>query len=380
MASIIPKRAGRPKPWLVQWREPGTKKQKWQAFKTKGEAEDFRDTVSTDLRRGTYQSLKPIPFKTWAEDWLERRRPIVSPNTAVQYEWAVGRLNAAFGMMPIQNLRAEQIETWQAKLLQDGKIGRRSVQIIRTTLGMILADARKKGYLYANPMEMVERFEVPKRELQYLNAEDIRNLCHEVGLMYGTLFLTMAFCGLRIGEALGLQWPDVDFDRARLFIRRQVIWRRAKDCRSGESTWIFAEPKSEAGARVVELPSGLLQILLAYREEQNGSPNPHALVFCTSQGTPLEDGNVRRRHFKPALARLGLPEVRMHDFRRTFIALHVEAGTHPKLVQTRAGHSDIRLTMDTYGKMAGEMALQPEQMDRLDGLVAKALPEFGKQE
>jgi len=380
MASIIPKREGRPKPWLVQWREPGTKKQKWQAFKTKREAEDFRDTVSTDLRRGTYQSLKPIPFKTWAEDWLERRRPTVSPNTAVQYEWAVGRLNEAFGMMPIQNLRAEQIETWQARLLQEGRLSRRSVQIIRTTLGMILADARRKKVLYANPMEVVERFKVPKRELRYLTVEELGVLCKAAGRLYGVLFLTQALCGLRIGEALGLQWPDLDFDRARLFIRRQVIWRRAKDCRPGESTWSFAEPKSAAGARVVELPSGLLQILLAYREEQNGSPNPHALVFCTSQGTPLDDGNVRRRHFKPALARLGLPEVRMHDFRRTFIALHVEAGTHPKLVQTRAGHSNISLTMDTYGKLAGEMALQPEQMDRLDGLVAKALPEFGKRE
>lgn len=90
MASIV-KRAGRPKAWLVRWREPDTKKQKYLAFRTRREAEDFRDTVSTDLRRGTYQSLKPVPFITWAQSWLDRRRPAVSPNTAVQYEWAVGR-------------------------------------------------------------------------------------------------------------------------------------------------------------------------------------------------------------------------------------------------------------------------------------------------
>jgi len=379
MASITRKREGRPKPWLVQWREPDTKKQKWQAFKTKREAEDFHDTVRTDLRRGTYQSLKPIPFKTWAEDWLERRRPTVSPNTAVQYEWAVGRLNAAFGMTPIQNLRAERIEAWQAKLLQEGKLSRRSVQTLRVTLGTILADARRKKILYANPMEAVERFKVPKRELRYLTVEELGELCKAAGRLYGVLFLTQALCGLRAGEALALKWPDLDFKGGLLFIRRELIWRRRKDCHPDETRWLFKDPKSEAGKRAVELPSVLVPFLLAHQEQQNGEPNPHNLVFCTGEGTPMDGRNVRRRHFQPALKALGISGIRPHDFRRTFVAMHVEAGTHPKLVQTRLGHTDIRLTMDTYGKLAGEIALGVEQAARFNGLAVKALPEAGSE-
>ena len=49
--------------------------------------------------------------------------------------------------------------------------------------------------------------------------------------------------------------------------------------------------------------------------------------------------------------------------------MHVEAGTHPKLVQDRVGHSDIKLTMDVYGKLAGKMALQ-EQAARLDSMAS----------
>jgi hypothetical protein len=66
--------------------------------------------------------------------------------------------------------------------------------------------------------------------------------------------------------------------------------------------------------------------------------------------------------------------IRQHDFRRTFIALHVEAGTHPKLVQDRVGHSDIKLTMDLYGRIAGKMTLAEEQEARLNALANKALP------
>lgn len=66
--------------------------------------------------------------------------------------------------------------------------------------------------------------------------------------------------------------------------------------------------------------------------------------------------------------------VRQHDFRRTFIALHVEAGTHPKLVQERVGHSSIALTMDVYGKIVGQMEMAQVQEERLEALAAKALP------
>ncbi|MCI0410496.1 MAG: site-specific integrase [Acidobacteria bacterium] len=385
MASIV-KRPNRPKPWFVFWREPGTKQQKARAFDTKKEAEAFHDQVRQDIRHGTYQPLKPIPFKEWAEGWLERHKAFVGPKTAAIYEWALQvHLIPQFGPTPIQSLRAEQIETWQARLLDrkpgtqaNGKpakaLSRRSVQMLRTTLGAILKDARKKGHLYANPMEMVERFAVPKRDLRYLSVEQLKGLCEKVGSVYGVLFLTLGLCGLRMGEALGLQWSDLDLERGRLFVRRQVIWLRKKDCKAGEPRWGFAEPKSEAGKRVVELPPVLVPFLQAHRAQQNGAAGEHGLVFCTRYGTPLDGKNIRRRHFEPALKELGIAGIRLHDFRRTFIALHVEAGTHPKLVQARVGHSDIRLTMDTYGKLAGEMPLGAEQATRFNGLATKALP------
>jgi hypothetical protein len=60
--------------------------------------------------------------------------------------------------------------------------------------------------------------------------------------------------------------------------------------------------------------------------------------------------------------------------RRTFIAVHVEAGTHPKLEQDSVGHSDIRLTMDVYGKIAGKMKLGADEEARLNALASIALP------
>lgn len=371
MASII-KRPDRPLPYFVYWREPVTKAQRSKAFKRMKDAEDFRDTVSTELRQGTYTDRRPVPFSTFAADWLTRTRPAVSPNTAALYEWATTKyLVPGFGLTPIQSLTAECIERWQAELLAAGKPGPRSVEICRTVLGTMLKDARRKGRLFVNPMEAVRRFDVPKRELHYLTAAQVKELCEKVGRVYGVLFLVLAFCGLRIGEALGLEWPDLDLSRRRLFVHRQAVWLRKRDCQEGKPRWRLVEPKSKAGVRVVEIPGPLVPFLAAHRATQNGGPNPLGLVFPSEDGTPLYPGNVRRRVFTPALTALGLTGIRPHDFRRTFVALHVEAGTHPKLVQERIGHSDIKTTMNVYGALAGKMQLGEEQAARLDSMASE---------
>ncbi len=125
---------------------------------------------------------------------------------------------------------------------------------------------------------------------------------------------------------------------------------------------------------MVEIPTPLVPFLVAHLEAMSGRLNPLDLVFPSEEGTPLYPKNVRRRHFDPALKALGITGIRQHDFRRTFIALHVEAGTHPKLVQDRAGHSDIKLTMDVYGRIAGKMTLAKEQEARFNALASQALP------
>jgi hypothetical protein len=97
-------------------------------------------------------------------------------------------------------------------------------------------------------------------------------------------------------------------------------------------------------------------------------------VFSSQTGTLLYPKNIRRRHFLPALQALGIVGVRQHDLRRSFVAIHVEAGTHPKLVQERAGHCSVTLTMDTYARITGRMMLAPEQEARFEALAVKALP------
>ena len=371
----VEKREGRKLPFLVGWRDPATKKMRWKSFKLRRDAEEYCDTVSTELRQGTYVDRRPLPVKTYATDWLTRTQPTVTDATHALHEWAVNNyIIPAFNLMAIQALLPDRLERWQADLLRVPTLGPRSVQIIRTTLTTILEDARDKGYLFRNPMEKVKKFDVPERPLSFLLPAQVKALCETVGRFYGMLFLVMAFCGLRIGEATGLQPADLDLVQGLLFVRRQVVWRRKNDLRPGEPRWAFRPPKSKAGVRVVQIPAPMCPLLAAHLESLAGHPNPLGLVFPSETGTPLDRRNVRRRHFVPAMKALRIAGVRQHDLRRSFIFVHVQAGTHPKVVQEQVGHGTFKLTWDVYGKMAGKAQLSPEQKTRFDGIATASLP------
>jgi site-specific recombinase XerD len=77
----------------------------------------------------------------------------------------------------------------------------------------------------------------------------------------------------------------------------------------------------------------------------------HDLVFATEIGRPLEGGYVNER-FHRAIARAGVPDLRVHDLRHTAATLLLTRGVHPKIVQEMLWHSTITLTFETYSHAA----------------------------
>jgi integrase len=83
-------------------------------------------------------------------------------------------------------------------------------------------------------------------------------------------------------------------------------------------------------------------------------------------GTRMGPRNLLR-HFKIALKKAGLPEIRFHDLRHTAASLMLMQGTHPKVVQERLGHSQISVTLDTYSHLLP--SLQAEAAEKIDELI-----------
>lgn len=142
--------------------------------------------------------------------------------------------------------------------------------------------------------------------------------------------------GLRQGEALGLQWTDVDLDRGLLSIRRTrsrpryehgcspLCGKSPGHClQRVRSNSDLGETKSEAGRRTIGLPDELVAILRAHRDQQDTDRMAARQlwaggdwVFTEVTGTPVNPVTDYNR-WKALLKRAGVREARLHDARHT---------------------------------------------------------------
>ncbi|MFC1957715.1 tyrosine-type recombinase/integrase [Chloroflexota bacterium] len=89
------------------------------------------------------------------------------------------------------------------------------------------------------------------------------------------------------------------------------------------------------------------------------------LLFSDLEGKSLLPDTVTHAWIK-LVRRTGLKGIRLHDARHSHASLMLKAGTHPKIVQERLGHSSIQITLDTYSHVApGLQEAAAESFDKL---------------
>jgi integrase len=99
-----------------------------------------------------------------------------------------------------------------------------------------------------------------------------------------------------------------------------------------------------AGKRVVVVRA-VIRPALAHHLATFTASQADALVFTSSMGAPLRDGNFRRRVWGPALAQVGLSETHFHDLRHTGNTLTATAGASLRELMDRMGHSSARAAL-----------------------------------
>jgi integrase len=214
---------------------------------------------------------------------------------------------------------------------------------------------------------------VPRVELVVPSAADVERL-FSLSTPLAPLWTLLVGSGLRLGEALGVRWLDVDLLARSLIVR--VSLRpipRAFRPEAIKGTWThqrlkLVEPKTASSRRTIALPSFVVRALLAHRARQTQMPaNILGLVFTTPRGTPLDQRNVSRA-FAADCSKAALPHLRLHDLRHVAASLMLAQGASLDDVKRVLGHSSIALTSDTYGHLVeGRSRDVADRLDRLFG-------------
>ena len=322
-------------------------------FKTIGsskkDAEQKLEEIMSEINTGRYFEPKESTFEDFTKRWIEDYAMMsVKPSTLRNYRDAVRcHFNPAFGKMQLARIHETDIRRFIAKTRQTRKP--KTVNNFLVMLKTMFKHAKRWGYIRENPAWDIEHVQDVHQEMDFLTPDEVRGLLKHADEPCRTIIQLAAMTGMRRGEIFGLQWGDIDWNNNTIRVRRNLFWQVKRELPEGYKgpMWCFLSPKTKRSIRTIVMSPELKKTLEIYRMTAPVAKDD--LVFCNSEGNPVDPSHFIQREFEPALRRAGIRKVRFHDLRHTYATLLIAQNENIKFIQSQLGHASITTTIDRYG-------------------------------
>jgi integrase len=367
------KRHGRGKRWRVRYVDD-TGRSRERLFEQKPDAVRFDQSVHTDVDRGLFvdpadsrQTVEAYA-KTWRDAQLHRG------STSELIERTFRRhITPVLGHLPMGRVRSSQLQAWAKGV----DLAPSTTRIAYSYLVAMFRSAVRDRVIGVSPCVGVTLPGLEASDHLILTPEQVHAVASHLPARYRALVYVGAGCGLRHGEALGLELRQIDFLRREIHIEQQLT------VTSGRSPFL-AQVKTKTSRRTVELPKPAADALAWHLElhppvevevrdevdRRAPRERPATLVFTNTNSRPIHRASWSH-DWQPAAAAAGLPpRTGYHSLRHYFATLLIHAGASVKTVQLALGHSTPTVTLNTY------VGQWPDQIDRTRTLVEDALGAF----
>ena len=335
----------------------GRRVRKWHSgYRTKMEAERARTELLSQVDRGSYVPPTKLTLGTFlTQEWLPAKRATVKETTLASYEvHVVKHVVPRLGGVPLLGLAAAHLNAFYADLLLDGRrdgcggLSPTTVRRIHATLHKALVDGVRWGRLPRNPADQADPPRAATTEMSVWSPVQLRTFIDSVRAdRLFAAWLLAATTGMRRGELLGLRWRDVDLDAETASIRQIRTIARYEV--------LTLTPKTDKGSRTIALDPQTVAVLRSYRVAQMeerlllgpGYRDSGDLVFTREDGSPIHPERFSAS-FRQHCARSGLPVIRLHDVRHSYVTALLSEGVPLKVVSQRVGHASPMVTMTIY--------------------------------
>lgn len=216
----------------------------------------------------------------------------------------------------------------------------------------MLSQALKYGHKWNiinhNPLEFIDPPSKDSPEVKHMTKQELKKILDAAdGWLYDLIYV-MANTGVRRGELMGLRWSDVELENKMIRIRQTLVIDQEKGS-------VFKSPKSDSSIRGIDITDDVVEILRRRKREQEenkaffGSEyiNEYNLVFGKDNGDKFYPKTASDR-FKRLAKKLDLGEYNLKTLRHTHATFMLQNNIHPRVVQERLGHSDVKVTLNTY--------------------------------
>ena len=297
-------------------------------------------------------SLVPAAAKLTTGEYLtnwitKKHKTSIAATTYRRYTSLINvHIIPALGSIKLQAITKNHINALMLQMREKGQSAR-SQQQARAVLSAAFESAMEDDLVASNPVTKSRTITLERPQIHPLSLIEVQSLLTKTtGVQMQARIRIAILYALRQGEALGLQWKDIDFTKKTVFIWQQI--------QKIEGDYEFVKLKSDDSIRTLEIDDETLSALKAHKIQQNTDRlamgdkwEDHDLVFTTSSGKPI-DCKTDYRQWHRALAIAGLPIKRLHDARHTAATLLFDQGVDIEVIRRFMGHSSVLLTSKTY--------------------------------
>lgn len=351
---------------------------------------DNLDGIKTENKRLTINYV----FNLWCD--LKRG---LKDNTLQNYKYMYNTyVKDSFGKKKISDIKKSDVKRFYNTLADERNLSISTIDTIHNILHQLFDIAVDDNYIRTNPTDKMlkelkqsHNFEQEKRRALTVDEQKLfLNFLREHPKYnhWYPVFAVMLGSGLRVGEAVGLRWQDIDLEKGIIDVNHTLIYYSKNDgngCRFAINT-----PKTQAGIRKVPMMDFVKDAFLMEKQFQKETGIvSRASVDCYTdfifvnrfgdtqhQGTlnkairriirDCNDEVLLKEQENPTL----LPKFSCHSLRHTFATRMCEAGVNIKAIQDILGHKDIETTMNIYTDATEEMKQREMSMFQTNAMWA----------
>ena len=335
--------------------------------------------VTTEIDEGLYLEPAKMTLSDWMDLWYKEYTFDKKYSTLKGYKAQINKhIRPGIGKYNLSQLNPMILQRFFNHLSEPNEKGKvlspKSIKNVYIILSGILEQAVENEMISKNPSKKVKLPKVYNKQITPLTDKQVKDFLEIISTdeIYGTILRVIVFTGLRLGEAMGLTWDCVDFEKGALNINKQLQRRPQKDGGSTLTSVKSGKP------RILKPAPFVMQLLkIRYTEQimqkqrsedlwlawSNEEEHKKALVFTNLQGGYLIPKRVYL-HFKSAAVAIGAPDARVHDLRHTYAVLSLQNGDDIKTVQENLGHASAAFTLDVYGHVSDRM--KKESANRME--------------
>ena len=352
--------------------------------KTLDELREKEQAVLRDKSDGIRSDAKQVALNDVFDLWVQLKKGL-KENTFQNYIYMYEQfVRDDLGQYKIGTMKRSDIRRFYNRLIDERGLKVSTVDSVHTVLHQVIDIAVEDGYLRNNisdnalkELKQSRNLFTEKRKALTVQEQELFLGFLKSSNMYNhwyPIFALMLGTGLRVGEATGLRWCDVDFENNTLSVNHTLVYFKHSQ---GGCYFAVNTPKTRAGERTIPLIESVKEALAQEKEYQRLTGikcDVHVdsftdFIFVNRFGNVQHQGTLNKalrriirdcnqeildnaKENEPVVL---LPKFSCHTLRHTFTTRLCESGMNIKVIQAVLGHADISTTLDVYADVTKDL-------------------------